>query len=108
MQRIEYHFFCGTFFYDLSGIHNHDIVSYIIKKRQLMCDEDHGFDKSFFHQVTHHFDNHFLGSYIQCGRRLIGDQHLRRKNGRNCDNGSLFHTTGKLNRMLLQYLLRQA
>ena len=40
-------------------------------------------------QITHHFNNHILGSYIQRGRWLIGDQYLLRKNGRNCDNGSL-------------------
>ena len=77
MQRIKYHLFCCAKLYDLPGIHDHDIVRNIIKKRELMSDKNHALDITLFHQVAHHLDYHLLARYIKCRGRLVRDQHLR-------------------------------
>src|SRR3990170_4297243 len=60
MEWIKHGFFCGALLHDLPCVHDHNIISHVVKQRKFMRDEDHRFDETIFHQVLQHLDDHLL------------------------------------------------
>ena len=90
----------GSVFHDLTGINDGNTVAVLGNHAKVVCDEKHG-SIVFLFQVMDHFQNLSLDRYIQSCRRFIRDQQSWVAGQCNCDHDTLFHSSGKLVRIVI-------
>ena len=87
-------------------IHNSYIITGFGHYSKVMGNKYHSCFKSFF-KLIHKFKNLCLNCNIKCRCRFICKKKLRLTGKCHCYNNSVFHTAGKLMRIIIFSFLRQ-
>jgi hypothetical protein len=79
--------------HDAARIHDHDVVGHIRHHAEVMRDEDDR-HAGVLLKFLQEFENLGLRRYIECGRRLVGNEHGEVTGQRHGDHDPLPHTSG--------------
>ena len=88
-----------------TGVHDDDVVGHAGDHAQIVGDEDDG-RTGLTLGLTQHFEHLGLNRHVQCGGRLVGDDHVRVVGDGHGDHHTLAHTAGELVREGLEAALR--
>src|SRR5438270_840453 len=85
---------------DLAGVHHDQALAHAGDHAEVVRDQDRRGAELTVH-VTEKVEDLRLDGHVERGRRLVGDQHLRRRRQPHRDHDSLAHAAGELVRVVL-------
>jgi hypothetical protein len=84
-----------TYFYDLAGIHDGDLIRQLAGGGNVMGDQDKARTQLMLDALENVHDVG-LGKQVQGRGRLVEDDQVRARDERHCQGYALAHTSGKL------------